>query len=183
MLLIFRQVLLSFIITAGLALILSAWIIFQEWRMKSEAKIARKLLLSFSDQQIITGIGLQCVGLGKMDSMIPYHFFLIWMLSSISTATHSAALLALIHDFKRDWILRWLREFLMFVNLALSVVSGTFVLKDVTKQIAPTLPISCVWQSTPAISSRSDIARSLAGTIGVIAGQCLVFTMLVLLPF
>lgn len=157
---------------------LSAWIIFFELIRKSEAKIARKLLLSFSDQQIITGIGLQSVGLAKMETMIPYHFFLIWMLSSISTATHSAALLALYHDFKRDWVLRWLREFLMFVNLALSCVSGVFVLKDITRQISPTLPIACVWQDT-ATQPRSDIPRSLAGTIAVIVGQCLVYAMAV----
>lgn len=99
------------------------------------------------------------------------------MLSSISTATHSAALLALFYDFKRDWVLRWLREFLMFVNLALSCVSGIFVLKDVTKKIAPTLPISCVWQADPATFARTNTALSLAGTIAVIVGQCLVFAM------
>jgi len=165
-------------VTAGIALLLSAWIIFFELIRRSEAKIARKLLLSFSDQQIITGIGLQSVGLAKMETMIPYHFFLIWMLSSISTATHSAALLALYHDFKRDWVLRWLREFLMFVNLALSCVSGVFVLKDITKQISPTLAIACVWQET-ATTPRNDMTRSLAGTIAVIVGQCVVYAMAV----
>ncbi|KAG9241812.1 hypothetical protein BJ878DRAFT_427289 [Calycina marina] len=171
-------VLLSFIVTAGIALVLSAWIIFSELLRSTEAKIARKLLLSFSDQQIITGIGLQSVGLAKMETMIPYHFFLIWMLSSISTATHSAALLALFHDFKRDWVLRWLREFLMFVNLALSCVSGVFVLKDITAQIFPTLPIACVWQeSTKQERSSGDMTASLAGTIAVIVGQVLVYTM------
>ncbi|KAH8594888.1 hypothetical protein B0O99DRAFT_166119 [Bisporella sp. PMI_857] len=171
-------VLLSFIITAGIALVLSAWIIFSELLRKSETKIARKLLLSFSDQQIITGIGLQSVGLAKMGTMVPYHFFIIWMLSSISTATHSAALLALYHDFKRDWVLRWLREFLMFVNLALSCTSGVFVLKDITTQIAPTLAIACVWQDSPTVK-RDDIPRSLAGTIAVIVGQCVVYAMAV----
>ncbi|KAK3081827.1 hypothetical protein LTS18_001277, partial [Coniosporium uncinatum] len=135
-------VFLSFIITAGIAFLLSAWIILAERRhAASLSRISRKLLLSLSDQQTITGIGIQCVGLAKMETMVPYHFFIIWMLSSISTATHSAALLALFNDFKRDWVLRWLREGLMLINLLLSVVMGIFVLEDVVKQVSPTLAI------------------------------------------
>ena len=66
----------------------------------------------------------------------------------------------------------------MFVNLALSCVSGVFVLKDITKQISPTLAIACVWQDT-ATQPRTDMTRSLAGTIAVIVGQCLVYAMAV----
>jgi hypothetical protein len=108
-------------------------IILYELRRKSEAKIFRKLLLSFSDQQILTGIGIQSVGLAKMETMVPYHFFIIWMLSLLSTATHLSTLLALVNDFKRDWILRWLRQFLMFINLVMSCVFGIFVLMAVMK--------------------------------------------------
>lgn len=169
-------VLLSFIITAGIAIILSAIIIFHELRRKNEAKIFRKLLLSFSDQQIITGIGLQSVGLAKMDTMVPYHFFIIWMLSLLSTATHLATLLALVNDFKRDWVLRWLRQALMFVNLVLSIVFGVFVLQAVMKDLKPTLPIACVWQ-IPSHTAASNAGISIAGTIGVIAGQCIVFIL------
>ncbi|KAF2430795.1 hypothetical protein EJ08DRAFT_588420 [Tothia fuscella] len=168
-------VLLSFIITAGLSIILSSIIILYELLRKSgEAKIFRKLLLSFSDQQILTGIGIQSVGLAKMQSMVPYHFFIIWMLSLLSTATHLATLLALVNDFKRDWILRWLRQFLMFINLVLSCVFGIFVLQAVMKDLDQTLPIACVWQ-LPSHKAQSNAAISIAGTIAVIAGNVLVF--------
>jgi hypothetical protein len=145
-------------------------------RRKNEAKIFRKLLLSFSDQQIITGIGIQSVGLAKMQTMIPYHFFIIWMLSLLSTATHLSTLLALANDFKRDWILRWLRQFLMFVNLVLSCVFGIFVLLAVMKDLEPTLPIACVWQ-LPSHSAAANAGVSVAGTIAVIVGNCLVFAL------
>lgn len=85
---------------------MSLIIVLHEARRGSEAKVIRKLLLSFSDQQVITGIGIQSVGLAKMKSMVPYHFFIIWMLSLLSTATHVGTLLALVNDFKRDWVLR-----------------------------------------------------------------------------
>src|ERR1700761_3206596 len=107
--------------------------------------ISRKLLNSFSDQQIIEGIGIQAVGLAKMNTMVPYHFFIVWMLAMLSTATHLATLLALVQDFKRDWVLRWLRQFFMFVNLLLNVLYGIFVLESNLKNLTPTLPIACVW--------------------------------------
>jgi len=158
------------------SVLLSAVIILHELRRKNEAKIFRKLLLSFSDQQIITGIGIQSVGLAKMQTMIPYHFFIIWMLSLLSTATHLSTLLALASDFKRDWILRWLRQFLMFVNLVLSCVFGIFVLLAVMKDLEPTLPIACVWQ-LPSHSAAANAGVSVAGTIAVIVGNCLVFAL------
>ncbi|KUJ13853.1 uncharacterized protein LY89DRAFT_148928 [Mollisia scopiformis] len=171
-------VLLSFIITAGISLIFSATIIFHEMHLHLEAKVIRKLLLSLSDQQVITGIGIQCVGLAKMKSMVPYHFFIIWMLSLLSTATHISTLFALVNDFKRDWVLRWLRQFFMFVNLVLSCVSGIFVLMAVMRNLQPTLPIACVWE-VAGRGTPSNAGISIAGTIAVIAGQCVFFAMAV----
>lgn len=149
-----------------------------EFLRSSESRIARKLLLSFSDQQIITGIGIQSVGLAKLETMVPYHFFLIWMLSSISTATHSASLLALFNDFKRDWVLRWLRQGLMFVNLLLSLVYGVLVLQDIVTKVYPTLAIGCVWHD-PQQGKRDDTTLSIVGTIAVMVGNALVFAMAV----
>jgi hypothetical protein len=170
-------VLLSFIITASIAIILSAIIIVQEIRGR-EAKIVRKLLLSLGDQQIITGIAIQCVGLAKMEFLDPYHFFIVWMLSLLSTSTHLSTLLALVNDFKRDWMLRWLRQILMLVNLVLSSVSGIFVLKSVLKNLKPTLPIACAWV-LPSGPAASNAAVSVVGTVAVTAGNCIVFGLAV----
>ena len=170
------QVLLSFIVTAGLAVILSAVITFHELRRRSEAKVLRKLLLSLSDQQIITGIGIQSVGLAKMQTMVPYHFFIIWMLSLLATSTHLATLLALVNDFRRDWVLRWLRQFLMFINLVLSSVFGIFILMSVMKDLKPTLPIACVWE-LPSHGAASNSAISVAGTIATLTGNGIVFAL------
>ncbi|PMD57438.1 uncharacterized protein K444DRAFT_632533 [Hyaloscypha bicolor E] len=165
--------LLSFIITAGIALLMSGIIVLHELRSK-EAKVIRKLLLSLSDQQVITGIGIQSVGLAKMRTMVPYHFFIIWMLSLLSTATHIGTLLALVNDFKRDWVLRWLRQFFMFVNLVLSVISGIFILMATMKDLKQTLPIACVWVVS-STGAPSNAGISIAGTIAVISGQCIFF--------
>ncbi|KAI1498609.1 hypothetical protein F5X99DRAFT_315979 [Biscogniauxia marginata] len=173
-------VLLSFIVTAAIALVISASLIFQEARGRSKPSVLRrKLLNSFSDQQILTGIGIQSIGLGKTDSMAPYHFFIIWMLSLLSMAVHNATLLALVHDFRRDWVLRWLRQFLMFVNLALSCIYGVFILEAVIDGINDsTLPISCVWQDdTNKAPATSNVGASIFGTVAVIAGNGIVFLL------
>ncbi|KAF2735472.1 hypothetical protein EJ04DRAFT_464724 [Polyplosphaeria fusca] len=169
-------VLLSFIITNMLSIFLAAVIILLNLRKSTSAPICRKLLLSFSDQQIITGIGIQSVGLAKMKTMVPYHFFIIWLLSLLSTVTNQATLLALVNDFKRDWVLRWLRQFLMFINLLLGCVVGIFVLRSVMKNLEPRLPIGCVWHVADRGSS-SNAALSTAGTIAVIVANVIVFTL------
>ncbi|KAK0387151.1 hypothetical protein NLU13_5464 [Sarocladium strictum] len=167
-------ILLSFMITALLAIVLSAMVIFCEIRGKS-SKIRRKLLSGYSDSQIMQGIGIQSVGLAQMNKLVPYHFFLIWMLSLLSMATHNATLLALKQDYRRDWVIRWLRQTLMFINLALSSVSGIFILQAVSKGLnETTYPIECVWkidgQGAPSTS-----ALSYVGTIVVIVGNCAIF--------
>ncbi|EKD13622.1 uncharacterized protein L3040_005110 [Drepanopeziza brunnea f. sp. 'multigermtubi'] len=169
-------VLLSFIITAALSLVLSLVIVAHEKHGHSSVKTIRKLLLSLSDQQILTGIGIQSIALAKMTTMVPYHFFIVWMLSLLSTATHVGTLLALVNDFKRDWVLRWLRQVLMFVNLLLSIVSGIFILMSVMKDVPPTLPIACVWE-VESTGTPSNAGTSIAGTIAVIVGQLVFFVV------
>ncbi|KAH8731011.1 hypothetical protein GQ44DRAFT_604886 [Phaeosphaeriaceae sp. PMI808] len=168
--------LLSFIITNLLSFLLAGAIILLGLRKTTSAPISRKLLQSFSDQQILTGIGIQSVGLAKMQTMVPYHFFIIWLLSLLSTATNLVTLLALVNDFKRDWVLRWIRQFFMLVNMFLGILSGVFILQTVLKNMEPRLPIACVWEVTSR-GKGSNAALSVAGTIAVIAGQVIVFVL------
>lgn len=166
--------------------------------VSTAAIIGRKLLNSYSDQQIVTGIGIQSLGLAQITSLVPYHFFLIWMLGLLSTAVHNAALLALVHDFRRDWVLRWLRQALMFVNLALSCIYGIFVLRELAAGLPQTLPMVCALNGsnggsngtstsgTSSTGSTGDGAASWSGsagafqfvaTVAVVAGNCVVFVL------
>lgn len=160
---------------------MSASLIIQSYFFPNSrsSTVRRKLLSSYSDQQILTGVGIQAVGLAQMDTLVPYHFFLIWMLSLCSMAVHNATLLALVADFRRDWVLRWLRQVLMLVNLVLSAVYGIFILQVVRKDLEDsTLPIACAWAADAAGksgTSASNVGVSYAGTIAVIAGNAIVF--------
>ncbi|KAK3321304.1 hypothetical protein B0T19DRAFT_403858 [Cercophora scortea] len=174
-------VLLSSTITASLALLLSASLVLPEFLKTSRTSppststIRRKLLNGYSDQQIMVGIGIQSVGLVKASSLSAYHFFIIWMLSLLSMATHNATLLALVRDFQRDRVLRWLRQGLMFVNLALSCTFGVYVLQAKVKGLPSTLPIACAW----TLQSEKTTVGGLdyVGTIVTIAGNCVIFVL------
>ena len=97
----------------------------------------------------------------------------------LSTATHLATLLALVTDFRRDWVIRWLRQGLMFANLILSCTFGVIILESILKKFPQTLPMACIWNaSTPeSDASVSSPALSTLSTIGVIAGQLVVFVL------
>ncbi|KAI1471447.1 uncharacterized protein F4812DRAFT_467523 [Daldinia caldariorum] len=184
-------VLLSFIIAAAIALLLSASLVFQEIRNNNKSKtkssssssppkssiLRRKLLNSYSDQQILTGIGIQSVGLAKRASLVPYHFFLVWMLSLLSMAVHNATLLALARDFRRDWVLRWMRELLMLANLVLSSTYGVFVLRAVQRGISDsTLPVECAWRAeTRDGPAAANAGVSYVGTGAVLVGNVVIF--------
>ncbi|KAI2625314.1 hypothetical protein GGS26DRAFT_593001 [Hypomontagnella submonticulosa] len=178
-------VLLSFIITAAISLVISASLVFQEAFRRTNPSssssnhsvLRRKLLNSFSDQQILTGIGIQSVGLAKTSTIVPYHFFLIWMLSLLSMAVHNATLLALARDFRRDWVLRWMRQALMLANLVLSCVYGAYILRAVQRGINDsTFPVACIWDpATPDGPQPPNTAVSFAGTIAVIIGNVVIF--------
>ncbi|KAL0471186.1 hypothetical protein QR685DRAFT_525689 [Neurospora intermedia] len=105
------------------------------------------------------------------------------MLSLLSMATHNATLLALVQDFKRDWVLRWMRQGLMFINLALSCVYGVVVLEGKRKGWEGTMPVGCIWAADSVAGAKGDdnnkkvAAGGLdyVGTIVTIAGNVVVF--------
>ena len=91
-------------------------------------------------------------------------------------ATHNATLLALVDDFKRDWVLRWLRQVLMFVNLALSCVYGVVILQGKIRGLPGTVPVGCVFSWEGDGEGVEGVkAVDYAGTVATIVGNCVVF--------
>lgn len=112
-----------------------------------------------------------------MNVLVPYHFFIIWMLSLLSMGVHNCTLLVLVASIRSDTVLRWLRQVLMLTNLVLSCVYGVCMLQVVQKSLErSTLPTSCAWVLDAAATKAGNTGLSFAGTIAVIAGNCVVFT-------
>lgn len=74
-------VILGFIVPAVVSIVFSFSLIIQESFIHTERPalglIRRKLLFGISDQQILYGTGIQVVGLAQINSLVPYHFFII----------------------------------------------------------------------------------------------------------
>lgn len=163
-----------------MSIILAASLIIQESFINTHKPalglMRRKLLFAFSDQQILYGIGIQAVGLYQITILVPYHFFIIWMVSLLSTAVHNSTLLVLVSNFHSDRVLRWFRQTLMLVNLVLGCVFGVCMLRVVQKGLEnSTAPTSCAWTLKDRTSSSGNVSVSFLGTIAVIAGNFIVF--------
>lgn len=74
-------VILGFIVPAVVSIVFSFSLIIQESFIRTEKPalglIRRKLLFGISDQQILYGTGIQIVGLAQINTLVPYHFFII----------------------------------------------------------------------------------------------------------
>ncbi|KAH6676889.1 hypothetical protein F5X68DRAFT_278110 [Plectosphaerella plurivora] len=168
-------VLFSFFFTAVVSIVLSLTIIISEFRNKS-SMLRRRLVSAYSDQQILLGIGIHSLGLANRSTMIPYHFFIIWCLGLISQAVHNAGLLSLVLNYRRDWVLRWLRQILMLTNMGLSVTYGVYILEAVKSGIeGQPIPIECAWQ--PGNGNSGSVGISFVGTIAVIVANAVVFIL------
>lgn len=89
--------------------------------------VIHKTLLSLSNQQIITGIGILSLGLWDLHNLTLYHFYILWALSILSTITHSSAICALANEFKIDWVVRWIQQFFVLVNFLLFLACTYFL--------------------------------------------------------
>lgn len=166
-----------------MSIVLSLSLIIQESFIHSHRPalglIRRKLLFALSDQQILYGIGIQAVGLAQITRLVPYHFFIIWMTSLLSTAVHNSTLLVLVCNFHSDRVLRWLRHGLMFINLVLGCVFGICMIQVVQKDLtSSTLVTACAWNSSIPVSEKNNSREriiSFLGTIFAIAGNVIVF--------
>jgi hypothetical protein len=82
------------------------------------------MLLGFSDQQLITGLGIQIAAYATMCNTSGYHFGLAWLYAMLTSVTHILTLF-----FLRDYMfehpgLRNLKVSLMLANLLLWVFSA-----------------------------------------------------------
>lgn len=124
--------------------------------------------------QLAVGIALQMIGLLRAGSLSPYHFSIFWMLSLTSMATHNSTLLVLGPYLSRDRVLRWLRQVMMFYQLALSCTYGIFVLRIKAVTLPGTLPAACAWQYKLSSPVTANLAVYVPTGLTLL-GNCLVY--------
>ena len=141
----------SFIATLGLSIVVSITVLvlgaLADQKLQFWARVLEKLLLGFSDQQIVTGIGIQLVGFAKICSYSIYHARIIGGLSILSTLTHLLALYVLQDYFLRNPIVARFRIPLLVVN-GLLIIPTTPILW-ISSTVSYSAPGACAYASLP----------------------------------
>lgn len=90
-------------------------------------RFLRKTLLSFSDQQLATGIGIQVAGWAQVCDMSFHHWATVYALASISHQTHFLTVLNLRPYFQANRRLSKIRISCMLINALLLISYGVIV--------------------------------------------------------
>jgi hypothetical protein len=133
----------------------------------------RKNLLAFSDQQLVTGIGLQVSGYIKWCSISLYHFRVIACLALLSTVTHFLTLALLREYFWRKFVLRNIRLVCMVVNFILMVHTIVMVLGFNHEKLGWTSFAFCFYGE-----GEKKASLNAGATIGAVFGALAIFCSL-----
>lgn len=110
------------------------------------SKLLFKVLLSFSDQQMVTGFALLTVGLVQIESITEYHFAIVSNLSILSFVVHDTTAVILQDDIVRHRMTRHWRGVVvigsMLITIAIQLPDGHYyAMEDYG------LPVKCIWTS------------------------------------
>jgi hypothetical protein len=171
-------------VTAFLSIIISAWIIVLEWTNVGSHRSAvahssrspkyvwmeflRKNLLAFSDQQLITGIGVQISAYIKICDISLYHLRIIACLGLLSTVTHFLTLILLREYFANRTSLRNLRIAFMAINFILMVNMIVVYLAYNHHTLGLTSPAMCFYRPGGRNRAVGTIMASIFGALGVL---------------
>jgi hypothetical protein len=95
-------------------------------------QVLDRLILGFSDQQLVTGMAVLMIGLGTIGQISTYHFYVIESLAMFSCGCHLASVITLRRYFQEHPFLALLRVGAMFtfaIMLSISIIyAGTVFL-------------------------------------------------------
>ena len=111
-----------------------------------DSKLLFKVLLSFSDQQMVTGFAMLTVGLVQIDSITEYHFAIVQNLSILSFVVHDTTAVILQDEIVQHRITRHWRGVVvigsMLITIAIQLPDGHYyAMEDYG------LPVKCIWTS------------------------------------
>lgn len=111
-----------------------------------ESNLLSKVLVAFSDQQMITGFAILTVALVKMDTITEYHFAIVENLSVLSFVIHDATALILQDSIVRHRITRTWRGIAIISTMLIAIVVQIPLAHDEWLR-AYGVPVKCIWTS------------------------------------
>jgi hypothetical protein len=111
-----------------------------------DSKLLFKVLLSFSDQQMVTGFAMLTVGLVQIELITEYHFAIIQNLSILSFVVHDTTAVILEDDIVQHRMTRHWRGVViigsMLITRAIQLPDGHYyTMEDYG------IPVKCIWTS------------------------------------
>lgn len=115
-----------------------------------DSKLLLKVLLCFSDQQMVTGFAMLTVGLVQINSITEYHFAIVQNLSILSFVVHDTTAVILQDEIVQHRMTRHWRGVVvvgsMLITIAIQLPSGHYY------SVADYgLPVKCIWTSMEGI--------------------------------
>jgi hypothetical protein len=111
-----------------------------------DRKLLIKVLLSFNDQQMVTGFAMLTVALAQIDSMTEYHYAIVQNLSVLSFVVHDTTAVILQDEVvRRPMTRRWRGMIVigsMLVAIAIQLPSFHYYMMNNYG-----LPAKCIWTS------------------------------------
>jgi hypothetical protein len=115
----------------------------------SDSNLLFKILLSFSDQQMITGHAILTVGLVQIDSISEYHFAIVQNLAILSFVVQDATAVILQDDIVQHRMTRTWRGIViissMLITVGIQIPMGHDYWMEEYDDYA--VPVKCIWQT------------------------------------
>jgi hypothetical protein len=122
-----------------------------------------KLILGLSDQQLVTGLAVLMIGLGRISLISTYHFYVIESLAMFSCGCHMASVITLRRYFQEHPLLASIRVGAMLIFAIMLSVSILYAGTTLRPNITPSLscPLRCTATSQPLIGRVIDVVLTL----------------------
>ncbi|KAK5989398.1 hypothetical protein PT974_10917 [Cladobotryum mycophilum] len=135
-----------------------------DWVIES----GRKTVMMISYQQLVTGIAIFIVGFVKHCTITQYHFYVVYLLGSISSIVHQSAIFLLTDELRKNTILHTSRAVVVIV-LSIMLLAGQFLVCTVDYfRYSYGLSPHCAW--TRISYDGVSVALLVIGTIMTIWG-------------
>jgi hypothetical protein len=140
-------------------------------------RVLDRLVLGFSDQQLITGFAMILIGLIKIRTVTSYHFFLILSLAMLSCSIHMTSVLSLRRYFQNHPEVAKARIAIMLLFAVLLSAALLFSQAPFAVQMDVRCPVICVWRR-----GRMFIRIFISGLFVVLLGSCYATAIVYIFP-
>lgn len=112
----------------------------------ADSNLLYDVLLAFSDQQLVTGLGILTLGFAQLESVTEYHFAIVQSLAKLSFVVHDTTTVLLEDDILKDPVKRTWRGVAIISHMLLTLVIQLPIGNNYWLESFG-MPTECIWNS------------------------------------